>query len=48
VRVAFAGGIRLEDIPELADLGIHILDIGAAVVDAPLLDMKFDVIGVRG
>jgi nicotinate-nucleotide pyrophosphorylase (carboxylating) len=47
VRVAFSGGVRLEDIPELAGLGIHILDIGAAVVDAPLLDMKLDVVGVQ-
>ncbi len=45
VRIAFAGGIRLEDIPALADLGIHILDIGAAIVDAPLLDLQLDAVG---
>ncbi|MGQ9598860.1 MAG: quinolinate phosphoribosyl transferase [Anaerolineae bacterium] len=48
VRIAFAGRIRHEDIPALADLGIHILDIGTAVVDAPLLDMKLDVMGMQG
>lgn len=47
-RIAFAGNVRLEDIPKLADLGIHILDIGTAVVDAPLLDMKLDVVGTQG
>jgi nicotinate-nucleotide pyrophosphorylase (carboxylating) len=48
VQVAFAGGIQQEDIPTLADLGVHILDIGTAIVDAPLLDMKLDVAGVEG
>lgn len=43
VQVAFAGGIRLLDIPALAELGAHILDIGAAILDAPLLDLRFDV-----
>lgn len=45
VQVAFAGGIRLEDIPALADLGLHILDIGTAIVDAPLLEVRLDVVG---
>lgn len=44
VKVAFAGKVRLEEIPELANLGLHILDIGAAILDAPLLDMKLDVL----
>lgn len=46
VQVAFAGKVRLEEISELAILGVQILDIGAAIMDAPLLDMKLDV--VRG
>ncbi len=45
LQIAFAGGIRLDDIPGLAGTGVSILDIGTAIVDAPLLDMKFDVIG---
>ncbi len=44
VQIAFAGGIQHADIPSLANLGIHILDIGTAIVDAPLLDMKLDVV----
>jgi nicotinate-nucleotide pyrophosphorylase (carboxylating) len=44
VQVAFAGSISLEDIPALADLGLDILDVGAAIMDAPLLDMKLDVV----
>lgn len=46
VKVAFASGIRLEDIPSLRGKGIDILDIGVAIIDAPLLDMKFEVKGV--
>jgi nicotinate-nucleotide pyrophosphorylase (carboxylating) len=48
VQIAFAGGIHHEDIPVLAGLGIHILDIGITIVDAPLLDMKLDVTDVGG
>jgi nicotinate-nucleotide pyrophosphorylase (carboxylating) len=44
VKVAFAGGIKLADIPGLLDRGIAILDIGVEIVDAPLIDMKFDVL----
>lgn len=43
VRLAFAQGIRMEDIPALRYHGIDILDIGAAIIDAPLLDMKLEV-----
>jgi len=43
-QVAFAGGVQIEDIPDYARLGIDILDIGSRIIDAPLLDMKMDVI----
>ena len=44
-EVAFAGNVRLTDIPELAGRGIDILCIGKEIVDAKLLDMKLDVLG---
>lgn len=47
VRIAFAGGITHRDIPVLAGLGLHILDIGTVIMDAPLVDMKLDVIGLE-
>jgi len=43
VKLAFAKGIRLKDIASLKGKGIDILDIGAEIVDAPLLDMRLDV-----
>jgi len=43
-KLAFAGGIQLKDIPLLAGKGVDILDIGAAILDAPWLDLTYDVI----
>lgn len=44
VRVAFGGGIRLEDVASLKTLDADILDIGRPIIDAPLLDMRMEVI----
>jgi nicotinate-nucleotide pyrophosphorylase (carboxylating) len=43
-KLAFAGGIQLKDIPLLAETGVDNLDIGAAILDAPWLDLTYDVI----
>lgn len=45
VKIAFASGIKLSDIPALTGEDIDILDIGRTVIDAPLLDMRLDVLG---
>jgi nicotinate-nucleotide pyrophosphorylase (carboxylating) len=44
IRIAFGGGIEIADIPELMGKGVDILDIGSAILDAPWLDLSFDVI----
>jgi len=44
IRLAFSGGVQLKDIPLLAEKGVDILDIGAAILDAPWLDLTYDVI----
>ena len=41
--IAFAGDIELVDIPQIAAHDVDILDIGRAVIDAPMVDVKFDV-----
>jgi nicotinate-nucleotide pyrophosphorylase (carboxylating) len=46
VKVAFAGGVQIGDIEQLAEIGIDIVDIGRPIVDAPLLDMRLDVVNV--
>lgn len=43
VQLAFAKGIKLDTISQLINRGIDILDIGAGIIDAPLLDMRLDV-----
>lgn len=48
VQVSFAGNVHFEDIPALASLGADMLCIGKEIVDAPLLDLKLDVIGSEG
>jgi nicotinate-nucleotide pyrophosphorylase (carboxylating) len=47
VRIAFAGGLGVEDLGRLQTEDIDIVDIGRAVIDAPLLDMSMDVTGRR-
>ncbi len=47
VSIAFSGSIRLEDVDELKRLDVDILDIGRQIVDAPLLDMRLEVIEAR-
>lgn len=47
VKIAFGGGIKIEDINNLAKQEIDILDIGLQILNAPLLDMKLDVLDKR-
>lgn len=44
VKLAFAGNVHIEQLPDLNAEDIDILDIGRAVIDAPLLDMQLDVV----
>lgn len=43
VQIAFAGNIRIEDLRLLKNMPVEIVDIGQAVIDAPLLDMRMDI-----
>ncbi|MCB2101248.1 MAG: hypothetical protein KDE22_10290 [Rhodobacterales bacterium] len=42
--IAFSGDIELADIPRIATHDVDILDVGRAVIDAPMVDIKFDVV----
>jgi nicotinate-nucleotide pyrophosphorylase (carboxylating) len=44
VSIAFGGNIRLEDLDVLKTIDIDILDVGRPIVDAPLLDMRLEVV----
>ena len=43
IQIAFGGNIGIEDLSVLKRLPVNIVDIGHAVVDAPLLDMRMDI-----
>jgi nicotinate-nucleotide pyrophosphorylase (carboxylating) len=47
VLVAFGGGVALEDLDALKALDLDILDIGRQIVDAPLLDMRLEIVEER-
>lgn len=42
VQIAFGGGVKIEDIDEIKGMDVDILDIGQAIIDAPLLDLKYE------
>ena len=45
VKIAFGGNIKIEDLKKLRKFPVDIVDIGKAIVDAPLLDMRMDIVG---
>lgn len=47
VRLAFAGEVRIADLPVLRREDVDIVDIGKAILDAPLLDFRYDVVKER-
>jgi nicotinate-nucleotide pyrophosphorylase (carboxylating) len=44
VHLAFGGGVRLEDLAGVREAGANAADIGRAILDAPLLDLRLRVI----
>ena len=48
VQIAFGGNIGIEDIEDLKNFPVEIVDIGQAVVDASLLDMRMDIMAEAG
>jgi len=44
VRIAFGGGVQLEDMESLKALDADLLDVGRPIIDAPLLDMRIEII----
>lgn len=42
-RVAFAGGVDATNLDDVMDAGASIVDVGRAILDAPMLDLRLDV-----
>ncbi len=43
VQIAFGGGVTLEKIAAVAAAGADLIDVGRAIIDAPMLDFSLDV-----
>lgn len=48
VKIAFGGGVELDDVAALRRFDVDILDIGRSIVDAPLLDMRLEIVAAAG
>ena len=46
-KIAFGGSVKIEDIDRLIDLPVDILEIGRQIIDAPLLDLKLEVVEIK-
>jgi nicotinate-nucleotide pyrophosphorylase (carboxylating) len=46
VKIAFGGNIRSSDVTALKAFDVDILDVGRDIVDAPLLDMRLEVVAI--
>jgi len=44
VQLAFGGGVRLQDLVPAAEAGADAVDVGRAILDAPLLDLRLRVV----
>jgi nicotinate-nucleotide pyrophosphorylase (carboxylating) len=44
ITLAFGGGVRLEDLMRAHQLGAQAVDVGRAILDAPLLDLRLRII----
>ncbi|AGY76600.1 Quinolinate phosphoribosyl transferase [Clostridium autoethanogenum] len=44
VKIAYAGGVAFKDIQVIKSFGAHIVDVGRAIIDAPMLDFSLDVV----
>ena len=43
VKIAFGGGVTSQILEEVVRGGADIIDIGRAIIDAPILDFRLDV-----
>jgi len=46
VKIAFAGGVKADSLDKVIAAGADIVDVGRSVIDAPLLDFRFDVLDI--
>lgn len=47
VKIAFGNNVKIEDIDRLKIMDVDILEIGREIIDAPLLDLRMEVIEIK-
>jgi nicotinate-nucleotide pyrophosphorylase (carboxylating) len=47
VKIAFGGSVKIKDIDRFKNLPVDILEIGRQIVDAPLLDLKLEIVDIK-
>jgi len=47
VQLAFAGGIKIDDLEKLRCEDLDIVDIGRAILDAPLMDFRYNTVNME-
>jgi nicotinate-nucleotide pyrophosphorylase (carboxylating) len=47
VKIAFGGNVTIEDIDRIRTLPLDIVEIGKQIIDAPLLDLRLEVVEVK-
>ena len=43
VQLAFGGGVRAAHLESVIEAGAHVIDVGRAILDAPMVDFRLDV-----
>jgi nicotinate-nucleotide pyrophosphorylase (carboxylating) len=43
VQLSFGGGVRAANLESVIDAGAHVIDVGRAILDAPMVDFRLDV-----
>lgn len=44
VQIGFAGAVTIRELESVVEAGVDIVDVGRAIIDAPILDFRLDVL----
>lgn len=47
VKIAFGGNLKIEDIDRFRNMPVDILEVGRQIIDAPLLDLRLEVVEIK-
>jgi len=47
LKIAFGNNVKIEDIDRLKKMDVDIIGIGREIVDAPLLDLRMEIVEIK-